>query len=45
MVYPAMLVATALQNLLDATGIDDDAVRAEALRKAATHSSAARKSS
>lgn len=35
MVYPAMLVAAALQNLLDATGIDGDAGRAEALRKAA----------
>ncbi len=35
MVYPAMLVATALQNLLDATSIDDAADRARALREAA----------
>jgi hypothetical protein len=33
-VYPAMLIATALQNLLDATGINDDA-RAQALRQVA----------
>jgi hypothetical protein len=35
MVYPATLVATALQDLLDATGIDDAATRARALRQAA----------